>query len=368
MTRQLMGTRLRALRTARGLTQADLARLLGFRDRQTVSAIENGVRRMRAEELVLAVEHLDASLEDFTDPFRLTGEERFSWRHTGVGADQLLEYERVAGRWLAAFRMLAPKVGYAMPSMRRSLRLTRRSRFEDAMRAGEHFAAEFRLGSVPATGLARVMEHELGIVVLMVDAARGISGAACRLAELDAVLIARHEIEGRRHFDLAHELFHILTWETMPPAHSEEVREAGGGRVEQLANSFAAALLMPASTLERWGSWRNLSGDALVGRLNAVADELRVSSSALRWRLVALGKLQRGVARSLPEAALANNGHGTRHGPTPALFSRMYLEVLGLAIDEGFVSVRRAANLLDRTVDGLPDVFAAHGIERAVAL
>ena len=66
---------------------------------------------------------------------------------------------------------------------------------------------------------------------------------------MDAVLIARRKVAGRRHFDLAHELFHILTWDTMPPAHSEAAREYGGTRGEQLANSFVAAALMEAPRL-----------------------------------------------------------------------------------------------------------------------
>ena len=68
--------------------------LFGFKDRQTVSAIETGARRVTAEELVLAVEKLNTPLDYFTDPFRLAGEGRFSWRQTGVGAEQLGEYER----------------------------------------------------------------------------------------------------------------------------------------------------------------------------------------------------------------------------------------------------------------------------------
>jgi XRE family transcriptional regulator, fatty acid utilization regulator len=144
-------------------------------------------------------------------------------------------YERNAGRWIAAFRPIAPQVGRASPLLRRALGLTRHSRFEDAMEAGERFTAEFDLGDVPARRLAEVMERELGILVLMVDAFEGISGAACRLPELDVVLINRYEVAGRRHFDLAHELFHILTWDAMPPEHAEEAREVGGNRVEQLA-------------------------------------------------------------------------------------------------------------------------------------
>ena len=124
MSALLIGSRFKALREERNLSQHDLAQILGFKDRQTVSAIETGARRVRADELVLAMERLDATLEYFTDPFRLVGEGQFSWRHTGVGAEQLREYERVAGSWIAAFRALAPRVGRELPLMRRSLGLT----------------------------------------------------------------------------------------------------------------------------------------------------------------------------------------------------------------------------------------------------
>ena len=368
MAAQVIGTRFKALRDERGLSQDDLARLFGFKDRQTVSAIETGARRVTAEELVLAVERLGVPLDYFTDPFQLVGEGRFSWRQTGVGAEQLDEYERAAGRWIAAFRVLAPQVGREPPLMRRALGLARHSRFEDAMLAGERFVTEFGLGDAPATALVDFMERELGVLVLMVDACDGISGAACRLLELDAVLIARREVEGRRHFALAHELFHVLTWDAMPPEHSEEVRETGGKRVEQLANSFAAAVLMPAPVLERAGCWAGLVRDELIMRLNHLADELHVTSSALRWRLVALGKLKPSVARSLPEAGLRSNGHEVVEDATPALFSRPFVEVLGLAIEGGHVSVRRVARLLDLPVEDLAELFATHDTESPVRL
>ena len=70
MTTRLIGTRIKALREERKLSQDDLARLFGFKDRQTVSAIETGARRVTADELVLAVEKLHAPLDYFTVPAR----------------------------------------------------------------------------------------------------------------------------------------------------------------------------------------------------------------------------------------------------------------------------------------------------------
>jgi XRE family transcriptional regulator, fatty acid utilization regulator len=368
MPANFFGARIRALRAERNLTQDVLAHRLGFKDRQTLSAIENGERRLSADELLAAAQALGEPLETFTDPFLLIGEGRFSWRQTNVSLPKLTEYERHAGRWIAAYRSLAVQQGHQPPLDRRSLRLVQTSCYEDAIAAGERFAAAYGLGDVPAQRLADVMEGELGILVLMVDAITGVSGAACQLPELDTVLINRQEIFGRRHYDLAHELFHILTWDSMPPAHVEAAVESGGNRVEQLANNFASALLMPASVLATFGTWSEMSGSALVRKLNATADALAVTASALKWRLVAMGQLNAAAARGIDDALLRNNGRaaGLAKGDMPPLFSKPFLEVIARALHEGQLSVRRAASLLDFAVDDLPDLFDAHGISAEV--
>ena len=70
MTTRLIGMRIKALREERKLSQNDLAQLFGFKDRQTVSAIETGARRVTADELALAVEKLRTPLDYFTVPAR----------------------------------------------------------------------------------------------------------------------------------------------------------------------------------------------------------------------------------------------------------------------------------------------------------
>jgi Zn-dependent peptidase ImmA (M78 family)/transcriptional regulator with XRE-family HTH domain len=375
MANTLIGQRLKALREEKSLSQEDLANLFGFNDRQTVSAIETGERRLTADELLLIVQKLGTPLDYFTDPFRLVGEGRFNWRQTNVPAQVLGAYERVAGQLIAAFRTLGTQVGEEPPLERRSLRLTKASRFEDAAAAGERFAAARKLGDVPARRLAAVMERDLDILVLMVTPSHaGVSGAACRLPDLDVVLINRDEVAGRRHFDLAHELFHILTWDAMPPVHVEDATETGGNRVEQLANAFASALLMPARVVGVAADWHPLRGDALVARLNATADRLEVTASALLWRLVSLDLLEKAEARAVPADAIRNNGHLTglfAKSPAserPPLFSKRFVEIVARAVDEGRVSVRKIAGLLGLAVDDLGDLFAAHGVPAPYAL
>ncbi|MBZ9696467.1 MULTISPECIES: helix-turn-helix domain-containing protein [unclassified Mesorhizobium] len=360
MTTATISARLKAIREQRRLSQEEVSRLFGFKDRQTLSAIETGERRLSAEELVRAVEIFGVPLDFFTDPFLLVGEGKFSWRQTGIIGRGLVEYERDAGRMIAAFRMLAPQVGKAAPLLRRALGLSKDSSFEDASAAGERFAAEFRLGDVPAARLAEIMEQELGMLVLMVDPIEGASGAACRLPELDVVLINRREVPGRRHFDLAHELFHILTWDAMPPDHVEDVVPKRRNRVEQLADNFASAVLMPSDVLSRYGDWSKLEGEELVTRLNMAADELRVTASALRWRLVGLGWIGKGLA----EDRLRNNGRAKpAEERLPHLFSKSFVEVIAKATQEGRVAIRRVSYLLGLSIDDLAELFMVHGVE-----
>ena len=363
-----IGARIKALRLQRDLSQDALARVFGFKDRQTVSAIETGARALTAAELVVAVEKLGVGLDYFTDPFRLDGEAQFSWRQSDVAPARLLEYEQTAGRWIGAYRALSAEAGWRAPLMRRTLGLTKASRFEDAMVAGERFAAELELGPAPALRLASAMEAELGILVLMVDAHVGISGAACRLPELDTVLISRNEVIGRRHFDLAHELFHILTWDAMPPEHVEAASDFGGNRVEQLANNFAASVLMPSSTLGAFHDCARLDMDELIARLNTVADELHVTSSALRWRLAALKRMTKAKAQAIPESALRNNGHEPAPCEPPPLFSKPFAESLAAALERGSISARHAASLCGLVLEELEDLFAAHGVRHAIEL
>lgn len=361
-----IGSRIKALREKRGLSQEDLAARLGFNDRQTLSAIETGERRVSAEELLSAVRELDAPLDYFTDPYQLAGEGRFSWRQTNVLPERLAAYEDMAGRWVAAYRIISHQVGRQPALLRRALGLTRHSSFEQATAAGERFATEFDLGRVPAVALQDVMERELGILVLHVDAFRGISGAACRLPELDVVLINRNEVVGRRHFDLAHELFHLLTWDAMPPEHAEAAEEISRSRVEQLANCFASAVLMPGEALDRFGPWSGLATADLGPRLNAAAGELAVTAPALKWRLVNAGRLPEREAKSVPTSALRNNGAGRANAPeAPARFSRAFLEVIVQGIERGELSSRRAAGLLDVRVDELAELCAAQGLTLA---
>lgn len=360
---ELISRRLRAAREKLDLTQAQLSEKLGFKDRQTLAAIEAGQRKIGAEELLRAMQILGKDLEYFTDPFRLDGEGKFSWRTARSATKKTLEeFEARAGRWIALYREFGKGKEMSKGPLQDRLPLTERSTFEEARWSAEALCKVWDLGEIPALWLEQRLREKLGALVLYVDAPTTISGAACQLSGLNAILINRNEPEGRRHYDLAHETFHLLTWEQMPPEHIEgEIPRSGKGqRVEQLADNFASALLMPERSLAP--RWQSRDGREIHAWLNGAATEFLVTAVALKWRLVQLGWLSKSDLTKIIDDKLTANGQRKDSRLKPRLFSAEFMSRLYRALSEGELSVRRAASLLDTTVEDLAELFVAYDL------
>ena len=365
MQSDTIGLRLKAARERSGLTQQQLADALGLRHRQTIASIEAGDRRLSAAEMIGAMQVLGVDLDYLTDPFRLVGEGQFSFRTTeAVEPDVLNRFEEQAGRWIALYRELSRDAGHPPRWLGYKLNLNPHSSFEDAQAAGEAAADRWDLGCRPADRLRSVMEDRLHVLVLYVDTPPGVSGAASRVPGLSCALVNREESEGRRNFDLAHELFHLLTWDALPPERTATVDASRRGkrwRVEKLADNFAGALLMPAETLDR--AWEATSAVADVAeRLNAVAREMRVSTPACKWRLRNVGLLPRAAAEAIDDGLLAATGRPACRDPDVPLFSGQFLGQIAFALDTGRLSVKRAAKLLGVSMTELGQILQAHGL------
>ena len=309
---------------------------------------------------------LGVDLDYFTDAFRLVGEGQFSFRTSAdVPASVLDDFEDRAGRWIAMYRELSLEQGQKQRWLEFKLALTARSSFEDAQAAGESVAQRWQLGSCPAATLRSAMERHASILVLDIDAPDGVSGAASRVPGLNCVLVNRRDPERWRNFDLAHELFHVLTWDTMPPDRAEDVDvpSAGKGwRVERLAENFAAAVLMPEAILRQ--RWEQQSGEADIHqRINEIAEGVRVSGVACKWRLHTLGVLKRSDLAEIDDRCLATNGHSPDVPPEVLAFSRPFLDRVVVALDTGRLSVRRAASLLGLSLPDLVSLIGSYGHE-----
>lgn len=354
-----IGLRIKAAREQAGLTQEMICRSLGFKDRQTLAAIEAGTRKVSATELVAFMHTLERDLDFFTDPFRLVGEGRFSFRAKGSEPEGLDVLEENAGRWIAFWREQGRRQQEESNPLRQRLELNSRSDYLDAARAGEQVWKRWNLGEVPAERLEEVASREINLLVLHVDMPAGIHGAACQATDIDTVLVNRRDSEGRRHFDLAHEIFHVLTWDALPPQRVD--REAPTGskdkRTEHMADNFAGALLMPEPLLEPL--WRKRDPRMpLSDWMVATARRFRVSGQALKWRLYNLKWISQTELESVGDASLVDSG-----AKPPPRFSRRFMERAARAIDRGDVSVMRLSKLLATTgIGDLEKLFQEHGL------
>lgn len=377
-----IGQRVKALREAAGMSQEALAVVLGIESRQSVSELERGKRKLNADELVTLVEKFDVTFEQLTNPFLLSAKDSFSWRQRDVPEDDLNRFEARAGEWIGAYHELSRLNATPLRNLMPRLGMTHDSSFEEAVEAGERVFAELELGERPALALADALQDKLGILVLMVNAIDGVSGAACRLHSLNAILINRHESAARRNSDLAHEVFHLLTWDQMKPERVESADDAWSTeengrrapnraptrsekrnqRIENLADNFASGLLIPSAELDRIGEPH---GD-LVEWLTDAAIELGISARGLKWRLVNSGRHPEIAKVANVDLDYAARARGEAVPPPP--FSKRFVRTLIKAMEGGHISTSRAARLTDLSRSDLAELCKVYGLEPPVEL
>lgn len=359
----IISRRFRAARERIGLTQEATAERFGFKDRQTITAIEGGQRKLSAEDLLKAVRIFGVDLNFFTDEFRADGEAVFSWRaNSDVDPETLRAFEEQASRWVATYRTLGDRLNIQSSPLECVLPLTTKNSFEDAQIAAERLCGEWGLGPVPALKLEEALATKLDALVLHVNTPEGISGAACRISNIKTIFINRNESYGRRNFDLAHEAFHLLTWNSMPPKHTdfENISPTSRSmkRVEQLAQNFAAALLMPEQEIRN--QWEEHGNHQVNRWLSRVASYFCVSEEALRWRTINLTWLSLEFKTAISDYRATVVATINKGKKVPKLFSKKFIERLGQGLNDGCISVRRAAQILGTTIDELAGLFNSY--------
>jgi Zn-dependent peptidase ImmA (M78 family)/transcriptional regulator with XRE-family HTH domain len=346
------------------MTQDELARAMNVKDRQTIAAIEAGERNVSAAELAMAARALRCKVDDFVDPYRLIGEGTCNFRTApDVASDALDEFEARARCLVATFRELGRQEAIAPTLMGMKLELSAQPSFEEVQRCAESLWSTWELGSVPAKRLESAILGHLGVLVLHVDAPKGVSGAAVHLPGNHSILVNRAESAGRRSFDMAHELFHVLTWDALRPGRVDPVvpKKTKGSRTEQLAENFAAALLMPSPVVaERW-STRGLESVATWAK--KTAQHLSVSAAALLWRLVNLKLLPMSEVEDVAERVSRLAKIDERSEEVPRLFSEEFVARVHRAVEDGRLSLRRAASLLGTSLPQFAHVCGSYGLD-----
>ena len=235
--------------------------------------------------------------------------------------------------------------------------------FDKIESMAEDLSNEMKLGSRPACSLRKILEEKYNIKIFYYDL--GISGSASSAVGKFgyAILINSSEPVWRRNFDLAHELFHILTWSIFK---HEDVHRNDGTKsiVEQWADAFAASLLLPQVEVSR--EFKNKMQNNLISLVDivAIAREFEVSTEALMWRLVNLKLLERSEVRKILDSDSFKKIDMTErtadHKQAPEISDR-YFSLAFKTFTKGLISKSILAEYLNLNISDVGKKLAEHG-------
>jgi XRE family transcriptional regulator, fatty acid utilization regulator len=165
-----------------------------------------------------------------------------------------------------------------------------------------------------------------------------------------AVLLNSKQPKWRRNFDLAHELFHLLTWDFAEAHDGDPIWSESD---EKLADWFAACLLMPTDAV-RQAVARRLRGRKLeVESLSEIARQFDVSVEALIWRIhVVYGGTTKERPRTdamLERARQAASLFEQRSPDAPPVRPARFVSLALKALRSGDLSIGRFAEYVGTT-------------------
>jgi Zn-dependent peptidase ImmA (M78 family) len=213
--------------------------------------------------------------------------------------------------------------------------------YPKAERLAYQVTTGLQLGDRPGQTLLRVLEEVCRLKVFHLDLGDA-GSAASTVGESfgPAVLLNVGSVRWRRNFDLAHELFHLLTWDIFRKSVDGNVRPCP--REEKLASCFASRLLMPDAPTKTAVEEAARDGKLSFERLYDVARQFDVSVEALLWRMNFLfkrseEKTKRDIEKFRTQGAILEDRSDDRPPARPARFRALAVR----ALQEGELSLGR---------------------------
>ncbi|MBB1023341.1 MULTISPECIES: XRE family transcriptional regulator [unclassified Dietzia] len=326
---QVQGHRIVTLRELEGLTQVELAQMLGV-SQGFVSQFEKGVRPVPNEVAERAAEVFELPIEFFHVPTipAAVGVATFRKNSAATVRDEkrILALHGEASR---LFAVASEQSGYHTADLDDAI-------VDDVEETAGNLRSILGLGAdAPILNVTRALER-LGVGVVASLDPGGVSSdhsgvsRPSRSANRPLVAVAADQPGDRFRFTLAHELAHLLY-------DRDRTAPVGGVRspVEKRAHGFAGALMLPASAMkDRVGESLTLHGylrvkaefGASVGAITYRARSLRLISEQ-RYRSLQIQLSSQGWRKNEPVEVAAEEpillAQAVEHGisPDPAVVS-----------------------------------------------
>jgi Zn-dependent peptidase ImmA (M78 family)/transcriptional regulator with XRE-family HTH domain len=221
---------------------------------------------------------------------------------------------------------------------------------EFAFERAESFARkvhiELCLGDIPSASLKRILEERYYVKIFHLS----FSGSAISTVSVEfgpAILLNAKNKPWRRNYDLAHELFHLFTWNIFRNSPKQDIQPTPDE--EKLANAFASKLLMPEDSLrQRIDLRKNKQGQISLDQLDEIAREFSVSLDALVYRIANLFRVKKeDTEKYLDVAKRLAESHKSRGSDEPDKLPERYCSLAIKALNEGKLSLMQFAKYMD---------------------
>lgn len=346
---------------------------MGFLHYQTLSSIEAGEREIKAWELFKLAELYGRNVDYFITKKKAGSVSKVLWRtparttETMTAERKFLSFCRNYKKLLELIKENEAKLPLCdfSPIDKQEFRI---KGFDYVAQLSREYSKLLNFGARPACSLPSILEQALGILVLYMDLGPGGSGASTQGDFGRAILINANDAPWRRNYDLAHELFHLITWDTFSDEDIYSKTNKEKSEVEQWADFFASEILLPADEMEREFSKRVSDNEITYISLVEIAREFRVSIDALLWRLVNLGRLERkNVKELLEKGSIKDIDRKMRTNDwaddsLPYLSSR-FVTLAIKALQMGKISKAKFAEYVDKPFSEVPYFLEKYGYD-----
>src|ERR1017187_769609 len=247
-----LGVVLETARRAKGMTQQELAEIVGIRQ-AALSRYENETREPDDEVLARIAAALSLTVDFLQHASKVRGavavDAHMRRRKTAKPSD----WRRLEAR-LNVYRLHARRIFEDIAVHTEQRLPTFDSQETDPASAARLVRMQWRMPTGPVRSLAQWLEAAGCLVIEEDFHARGVDGLSQWIDECPVILLNIHMPPDRKRLTLAHELGHLCL-------HSHDVPES----VEEEANMFAAEFLMPWEIIR--SQLRNLTTAKLqIGR------------------------------------------------------------------------------------------------------
>ncbi len=337
-----IGQRLRIAREAIGYTLEKAEQESGI-GKSSLSEFENAKREPKFSQLSKLAELYRKPIEFFLTNKPVI-ENVMLWRDESDTEEEMKKTEAEFKQLCQQYRNLEILMDEVKEPKLPAPDITKLEKFDydQAELFAKNVQDKFLLGDIPIASLKQILEEIYYIKIFYLN----FSGSAISVVSEEfgpAVLLNAKNKQWRRSYDLAHELFHLLTWEVFRAGSKQENKHE-----ERLANAFASRLLMPEESIKvRVKAILDDKGQINFDQLDDMAREFDVSLTALIYRIAGIYKFKKeDTIKYIGSAEKYLTFTKSRPSYEPAKLPERYCDLAMRALREGKLSLMQFAKYM----------------------